>query len=120
MLEYIRISECLDRHLAHQVVGSRGEWSVALIILVLVDMNGGEDLVLQAPGDQLGQPVGVGCEDSLETLHLGMSDVFFLQEQSHLHILGGGQISELGQDRCHSVIVDKDDESYFAVPNMLV
>ena len=85
--------ECFYSDLTHQVVRSRSERPIALIVFILIDMNCGEDLILQASRDQLCQTVGVGCENSLETFLLCMSDVFFLQKQGHLHILRCRQIS---------------------------
>ena len=94
MIKVIILSlECFYGDFTDQVVRSRSERSVALIVLILIDMNCGEDLILQTTRDQLSQAVSVGGEDSLETFLLCMSDVFFLQEQGHLYILRCGQIS---------------------------
>ena len=72
--------ECFYSDFTHQVVRSRSERPIPLVVFILIDINCGEDLVLQASRDQLCQAVGVGCEDSLETFLLCMSDVFLLQE----------------------------------------
>ena len=46
-------SESLDGHLTDEVVRGGGEGSPAVVILVLVDVDGGEDGVVQLPRDLL-------------------------------------------------------------------
>ena len=44
-------------------------------------------LIVESPGYELGEPVGVGGEDAEESLGLGHPHVLLLHDQGHLDVL---------------------------------
>ena len=95
MLVCISVLKCFDGDLTDKIVRSGGKWSPSLIIFILIDMDGGDNFILQAPRYQLGQTVGVGREDSFEALPLGMLDIFLFKKQYHLDIFRCWKISRI-------------------------
>ena len=92
LAQYLQLFDC---NFTDQVIRSRGEWSVSLIIFVLIDVDCGDYLILKTPGDQLGQAVSIGGEDSSVTFPLGMNHVLLFKIQNHLDIFRCRQFSKI-------------------------
>ena len=71
-------------HIGHEVVGSGGERPEPVFVFVQVDLDAGENLVVEQLGDVLGQPVGVGREDARKASLLGHTNILHLHEERHL------------------------------------
>ena len=76
-----------------------------MVIFILVNMDSGQYCVLQTPGYQLRQPVGVGGKYALEPLALSVFEVFLLQKQYNFYILRSCQVP--GQLTCHKCKVQQ-------------
>ena len=72
------------RHFSDKIIRGVCKRSPSVLVLVLVDLDGCQDLVAQFPGDVLGQSVGVGREDSLEIAPPCKTNVFQLKKDDYL------------------------------------